>query len=95
MGDVFSLTQANYITNGIAFELAMYMYDEMDFLPWSTFINRIKFFIDIYDSTSTFAKLQLYLADIVTPYYRKLGWIDNPTGDVWTDRYKYILVIKI
>lgn len=86
IGDVFSLTQANYITNGVAFELGKYLIDEFDYLPWTTFINRIKYFIDLYDSTSVHAKMQAYLADIVTPYYQKLGWATNVQTDLWTDR---------
>lgn len=88
VNDVFSLTEANYITNGVAFELAKYLVDEFDYLPWKTFTLRIKFFLDLYESTSSYAKMQNYLADLITPYYRKLGWIENPATDSWTDRYK-------
>lgn len=86
VSDVFDLTEANYITNGVAFELAKYLIDEFDYLPWTTFLNRIKYFTDIFDSTSSYAKMQNYLADIVTPYYRKLGWFEDVDADLWTDR---------
>ena len=94
VSDAFGLTEANYITNGVAFELAKYLINELDYLPWTTFLNRIKYFIDLFDSTSTYAKMQNFLADIVTPYYRKLGWFENVDTDAWNDRLDSYLKIN-
>lgn len=87
ISDAFSFTEANFAINQtLAFKLAMYLHDEFDYLPWTVFISRIKFFTDLYESTSSYDKLQTYLSYLVTPYYSKLGWIENVKNDNWTDR---------
>lgn len=86
VNDAFDLTEANYIQDGVAFEIAKYLINELDYLPWTTFLNRIGYFLNLFDSTSTYVKMQNLLADVVTPYYRKLGWFDNPDADEWNDR---------
>lgn len=92
ISDVFSLTEANYFkSQTMAFELATYLTNEFDYLPWNTFISRIKFFTDLFDSMSNYAKLQTYLADLVKPYYEMLGWIENVNNDLWTDRLTFNL----
>lgn len=95
ISDVFSLTEANYITNGVAFELAKYLYDEVDYLPWTTFINRIKFYIDLYDSEPSYSKMQSYLSDLVTLYFTKLGWYDDADKFEWNDRFFLIFIILL
>lgn len=86
MSDVFSLTEANYVNSPAAFELAKYLINEVDYLPWNIFISRINFFLNLFDTTSIYEKLQGYLRDLAGPYYRKLGWIENVQTDLWTDR---------
>ena len=39
--------------------------------------------------------MQGYLSDLVLPYYRKLGWIENVQTDLWTDRYKYRIYLLL
>lgn len=87
INDVFSLTEANYVNNPAAFQLASYLTNEIDFLPWNVFINRINFFIYLFDSTASYGKMQTFLSNAVRAYYTKLGWIENVLTDNWSDRY--------
>lgn len=91
VSDIFSFSEANYINGPKAFELSQYLTNEVDFLPWNTFIRRVSFFLNIFDSTSTFARMQSYLSDLARVYYNKLGWIEDAQNDLWTDRFDYYL----
>ena len=73
-------------TPTLAFELAQYLTNEVDYLAWNVFISRSAFFANIFDSTLTFNKIRGYLSDLVRVYYNKLGWIEDPQKDAWTDR---------
>ena len=87
ISDIFSFTEAGYFDKPIAFDLSTYLAHEFDFLPWSAFISRIKFYTDLFESTSNFRPIQAFLRDLVKPYYTKLGWIENIETDLWTDRF--------
>lgn len=94
ISDVFSLSQANYVKTDLALELAKYLSNEFDYLPWNVFINRIKYYTDLADSNQFYADMQSFLAKIVEPYYNKLGWTENIATDSWTDRLKDFFCLK-
>jgi hypothetical protein len=87
ISDSFSLAESGLINGGFAFDIAKYLSNEFDFLPWNVFISRIKFFIDLFDTTPSFGSMQSLLSHIVEPYYTKLGWVENIITDSYTDRY--------
>ncbi|CAF0852077.1 unnamed protein product [Brachionus calyciflorus] len=58
ISDVFSLAQALYFSPEIAFNHIKYLDKELDYLPWSVFLNRIKYFIDLLDTSFIYNKLQ-------------------------------------
>ena len=83
------MVQADYLNVDIVFDMAMYLKNETDFLPWQTFINRIEFFIYIFNSPylhSYKAKFQNYLLDIIKPIYNSLAWKTDLT---WVERLKF------
>lgn len=88
VSDVFSLTEATgYLESPtLAFELARFLTNEDDYLPWNVFISRVSFYLNIFDSTLSFNKIRDYLADLSRTYYNKLGWVENVQTDAWTDR---------
>ena len=87
ISDIFSLTEAGYFDKPIAFDLSTYLLNEFDFLPWSTFFCRIKFYTNLFESTSSYRSVQDFLRNLVKPYYTKLGWTENIETDLWTDRF--------
>jgi len=58
---------------------------ELDYLPWKVFLSRVKFYIDMLESTEVYPDLQIFLGKLVEPYYKKLGWADDKSQD-WLDR---------
>lgn len=86
INDLFSFAQANYLDNSLAFEFSKYLSNEIDYLPWKTFLMKIRYFINVLESTPSYGNLQAFLASLVQPYYQKLGWIENIHTDEWNDR---------
>ncbi|CAF0711353.1 unnamed protein product [Brachionus calyciflorus] len=86
ISDVFSLAQALYLSPEIALNHVKYLDNEFDYLPWSVFLNRIKYFTNILDTSFVYDELQSYLQKLVKPYYTKLGWIEDVQKDLWTER---------
>lgn len=85
INDAFSFSQANLIDIVKPFEIIKYLSDEGEYLPWITAINRLRFVIDMLESTSVYSKFQSYLIDLITPIYTKLGW-EQKASDSWLER---------
>ncbi len=89
ISDAFSLCQAGYVNARIPLDLIEYMSKELDFLPWSTLVsNRISFFIDMLISSEFYGEFKSYAGNLVKPYYKKLGWIEDRVKDEWPDRFE-------
>lgn len=76
--------------------LISYMTKEFDYLPWYGLINgRVELFQNGLDLTKYFLPYKTYMARLITPYYRKLGWTQTNTNEDWSDRlysfFKYII----
>ncbi len=91
INDVFSLSQSKLISAQIPLDLIKFLSKELDYLPWRIFINRVKFYIDILDGSEVYADLQLFLSQLVEPYYKKLGWQDD-TNQKWLDRFELMIL---
>ena len=85
INDAFSLAQANLLDATKPFEIIKYLSEEVEYLPWLTAINRLRFTTDMLESTNLYAQFQNYLIDLITPVYNKLGWEEKKT-DSWLDR---------
>lgn len=94
ISDVFSLSQALHINSTIALNHIQYLEKELDYLPWSVVVERIKYFTAQLDRTQVYYPLKKYLQKLVKPYYDKLGWIDNPQTDDWNDRFIFIYCLN-
>jgi hypothetical protein len=86
ISDSYSLSQANLIEPEHPLNIAKYLKNEPEFLPWNVFLNRIRFYIDMLDTSSVKENLFSLLRDLVKSYYIKLDWNDNKQ-DLWLDRY--------
>ena len=67
------MAQAGYVEADLPLELTTYMTQETSYLPWSIFLNRIKFYIDVLDSSPFSNQLQYYLQTIIGPYFEIIG----------------------
>ena len=72
-----------------------YLSNEIEFLPWSVFLNRIKFYLDMLSSSQMVMDLKRYLVSTVTPLYKKLGWFEDVNNDQLLDKYVKSFIIKI
>ena len=86
INDAFSFGQANLINVTKPFEIIKYLSDEVEYLPWITSINRLRYSIDILETTSVYSQFQAYLSNLIVPIYNKLGWEIKPS-DSWLNRY--------
>lgn len=87
INDIFSLSQATMVRSDLPLEMIGYLTDELEFLPWSVFLNRIKFYLEMLSSSQMILDLKKYLAATVTPLYQKLGWFEDYKNDQWLDKY--------
>ena len=86
VSDMFSLSQSGAIEPKLLFDTMKFMKDEKAYLPWSVFLMRVNYYIDMLESSKAFGKFQIYLRDIVEPYYIYIGWVDKQPADDWLDR---------
>jgi hypothetical protein len=82
---VFSLAQANKIDSIKPFEIIKYLTNEGEYIPWSAFISRISFYIDMLESSDFYGEFESYIRELVRPIYEKLTW-DNSPIDSWLTR---------
>ena len=73
------------LNGDLPLELAKYLSNEFDYLPWNVFLSRIKFYTDMLGSSQVSGDMQSYLRNLVEPYYKKLGW-DDDVSQEWLDR---------
>ncbi len=88
INDIFSLSQATLVRSDLPLEMIDYLSNELEFLPWSVFLNRIRFYLDMLSSSQMVMDLKKYLVSTVTPFYKKLGWFEDINNDQWLDKYK-------
>ena len=67
-------------------ELTKYLKEEFDYLPWKTFLTKIRYFSNVISSTPAHQLMQTHLGRLVQNYYLKLGWLENIHIDDWNDR---------
>lgn len=93
INDAFGLNRANRITAIHTFQIISYLDHEKEYLPWSTFLNQVSYYVNIFELTESFGYLQKYLIDTITPIYVKLGWDSSP-HDTWLDRKLRSAVVR-
>ena len=95
INDIFNLSQATLVRPDLPLDMISYLSNEIEFLPWSVFLNRIKFYLDMLSSSQMVMDLKRYLASTVTPLYKKLGWFEDVNNDQLLDKYVKSFIIKI
>lgn len=88
INDVFALSQATQVVADLPLKLVAYLSNEADYLPWSVFLNRSKFYTDMLDHTKYGEYVQKYFAQLTQFYYSKFNtWYGNDTtNETWLDR---------
>lgn len=89
INDAFSLSQATLLNANLPLELVNYLSNEFEYLPWSVFLNRVKFYLDMLSSNQLNIDLKVYFSKLVEPFYVKLGWFERKINDQWLEKYVY------
>ena len=83
--DSFAFSEARIIDAVKTFEMIQYLQIETDELVWLAFMNRVEYFYYMFVSTSTYGDFQIFMSNLIKPYYSHLGWEEKPT-DSWIER---------
>jgi hypothetical protein len=87
INDVFGFSQAFLITPPtIPFEIAKYLSNETDYLPWIIAFDRLKYITDQLQFKLAYKDLKRYYLTLIKPIYTKLTWFVQEK-DKWLDRY--------
>jgi hypothetical protein len=83
VNDAFGLARAGQVDPLLPLKLSFFLYADTDFLPWHAFldVNNIKYYIRMLQTTEWYEGLQLYLSELVEPFYKKLGWTELEKED--------------
>uniref|UniRef100_H2XYF3 Aminopeptidase n=1 Tax=Ciona intestinalis TaxID=7719 RepID=H2XYF3_CIOIN len=80
--DVFALSRATKIEVNLALELAAYLSQEDEYIPWYTFNEAMQYFDSMLGASLIYGDFSQYILDLVVPsLYNKLGWDDSNTDD--------------
>lgn len=87
ISDAYSLAQAREINSHLPLQLSDYLINEDDFLPWSVFLSRSKFYIDMLEHTRFGEGLNRNFAKLVKKYFEKFdNWTTYTDKESWLDR---------
>lgn len=91
LNDLFGFSQAFIIDPPTKpFEIAKYLINETEYLPWVIAFDRLKYITDQFQFLPAYVDLKKYYLTLVEPIYKSLGWESKKT-DRWLDRYIYHL----
>ncbi|XP_078492244.1 solute carrier organic anion transporter family member 4A1 [Ciona intestinalis] len=80
--DIFALSRATKIEVNMALELAAYLSQEDEYIPWYTFNDAMQYFDSMLGASPIYGDFSQYILDLVVPsLYNKLGWDDSNTDD--------------
>jgi aminopeptidase N len=85
INDAFGLAQANKLDPIKPFELINYLNNENEYLPWSTFVSGLNFYIDMLGSTDSYGDFVSFISSVIQPIYDKLTW-SSSDHDSWLDK---------
>ncbi|CAF0891242.1 unnamed protein product [Adineta steineri] len=81
IGDAFNLARSGDLNVTIALELATYLINETDYVPYSTFSNNIQYSILMFsqdDESITFKNMQKFIQILEQAKYETSGWLVDP-----------------
>ena len=93
ISDVLDYDRANILSSRKTFNLLRYLENESEHLAWRTFLDQIRFYLDIFESTESYGDLQLFLRNLITPIYNKLTW-KKGQNDTWSDRKLRSIIVR-
>ena len=77
MNDIFSFAENGRIEVTKPFELVVYLVKETEYVPWLVAIERIRYILDMLESSDYYQSLLDYLLRLVKPIYNRVGWTEK------------------
>lgn len=79
INDAFGLARAGQVAPLLPLRLSVFLSADEDYLPWDTFLdsNNINYYVKMLQTTEWYGGLQVYLSELVTPMYERLGWLER------------------
>jgi glutamyl aminopeptidase len=75
--DSFTFARVGYIDYSIALDLASYLINEQDYVPWKSFFKSITYIDNLLSTSSCYGLFQMYGSKQIERIYSKLGWLDT------------------
>ncbi|XP_012148083.2 aminopeptidase N [Megachile rotundata] len=92
--DAFNLAREGYLNYSIAFDLAGYLQQEIDYEPWVAAVNSFKFLNRmLYGSPDVQGAFQGYVGRLLLPMYEKLSFNESLNEDI-TDKLSRELILS-
>uniref|UniRef100_H2YKR7 Aminopeptidase n=1 Tax=Ciona savignyi TaxID=51511 RepID=H2YKR7_CIOSA len=80
--DIFALSRSGRIDISLALDLATYMVNEDEYIPWQTFLDAMTYCEYMLGASPIYGDFSKYILDLVVPsIYADLGWDDSNTSD--------------
>ena len=86
INDAFDFSQATLVKADLPLEITKFLETEQDYLPWSAFFSRFKFYKDMLDTTRLFSDIETKMAFLVKPMFDFLGFVQNDVEHSWVQR---------
>ena len=83
--DSFGLSQATIRDPTVVLDLLEYIKEETSYLPLLAFTSRIRFYIDMLESTDLYGQFESFVHNLVEPIYERFGWTEKPDEE-WLDK---------
>ncbi|CAK8692596.1 unnamed protein product [Clavelina lepadiformis] len=80
--DIFAISRSGRESVEVALELTKYLVQEIDYIPWTTFLDAITYFERILGRSVIYGDFADYVLSILVPsIYNHYGWDDIDTSD--------------
>lgn len=77
--DSFTFARVGYVDYSIALDLASYLVNEEDYVPWKSYFKSISYLDNLLATSSCYGLFQKYGNNQLQKIYEKLGWNDEGT----------------
>lgn len=86
INDAFDFSQATLVKADLPLEITKFLSDETDYLPWSAFLSRFKFYKDMLDTSRLFPDMETKMSFLIEPMFNFLGFTQDNNKHNWVQR---------
>ncbi|XP_030843333.1 aminopeptidase N [Strongylocentrotus purpuratus] len=94
INDAFTLAKVGRLDYPLAFDLTLYMVNELDYVPWEAVLGFLSHIRDMFGTYSGYGHLESYMHQQVQTLYTAVGWDDDPETDPHLEQLNRINTIE-